>query len=256
MQANRLLNKVAIVTGVAHGIGQSCALMFAAQGATVIGCDIDENAARETCRIAEEQGHKIDIFAPCDLTNPQHVKNLVEYVIERFERIDILLNAAAFASFAYIENLDYAEWKNTLVGELDIVFLLCKEAWKYLKLQGGSIINFASANAWMALEGSPALAHCAGKGGILAMTRQLAMEGGPYLIRANTISPGLIETTATRQHMQLDPTFKEVAISKQILRTRIGTPEDIAWAAIYLASDESSWVTGTDLKIDAGATAS
>lgn len=251
----RLHNKVAIVTGIGNGIGKACALMFAAQGAHVMGCDIVTELTQQTQIEAQQQGLEISIQT-CDLTQPDQVQVLVAETIAQFGRIDVLVNAAAFAFFNPIEELSYQEWKQTLVGELDLVFLLCKEAWHALKEQGGSIINFASANAWMALEGSPALAHCAGKGGILAMTRQLAMEGGAYQIRANSISPGLIETAATQAHMQQDPAFKQQALSKQILRHRIGRPEDIAWAAIYLASDESTWVTGTDLRVDAGATAS
>lgn len=251
----RLHNKVAIVTGIGNGIGKACALMFAAQGAKVMGCDIVTELTKLTQAQAQQQGLEISI-ATCDLTQPEQVQALVTATIEKFGRIDVLVNAAAFAHFHPIEELSYQHWKQTLVGELDVVFLLCKEAWHALKQQGGSIINFASANAWMALEGSPALAHCAGKGGVLAMTRQLAMEGGAFQIRANSISPGLIETAATRAHMQEDPAFQQQALSKQILRQRIGRPKDIAWAAIYLASDESAWVTGTDLKVDAGATAS
>lgn len=251
----RLHNKVAIVTGIGNGIGKACALMFAAQGAQVMGCDIVTELTEQTQAQAKQQGLEISIVT-CDLTQPEQVQALVVATLEKFGRVDVLVNAAAFAHFHSIEELSYQHWKQTLVGELDVVFLLCKEAWHALKQQGGSIINFASANAWMALEGSPALAHCAGKGGVLAMTRQLAMEGGAFQIRANSISPGLIETAATRAHMQEDPAFQQQALSKQILRQRIGRPEDIAWAAIYLASDESAWVTGTDLKVDAGATAS
>ena len=92
---------------------------------------------------------------------------------------------------------------------------------------GGSIINFASVNVWMSLKGSPALAHCAGKGGVLAMTRQLAMEGGPHGIRANSMSPGLIETAATRAHLAADPHFRQAALDHQLLPQRIGQPEDI-----------------------------
>lgn len=252
----RLNNKVALITGIGSGIGKCCALMFAQQGAQVVGCDIHAEATQATVQQAQEQGLHICDVSPCDLRQPAEVTALVEQVVKQFGRIDIVVNAAAFAHFAPIEQLSYQAWRETLVGELDVVFLLCQAAWSHLKKQGGSIINFASANAWMALEGSPALAHCAGKGGILAMTRQLAMEGGAYNIRANTISPGLIETDATRAHIQRDATFQQTALSKQILRERIGQPEDIAWAAIYLASDESAWVTGTDLKVDAGATAS
>src|SRR6202012_3092357 len=130
----------------------------------------------------------------------------------------------------------HAQWKKTLVGELDVVFLACKAVWPYfIKRGGGSIINFASANAYVALPGSPALAHCAGKGGVLAMTRQLAMEGAPHGIRANTISPGLIVTGATRPVLE-NPGFHENVMNKLMLK-RLGQPEDVAWCATYLASD-------------------
>ena len=169
--------------------------------------------------------------------------------------LDILVTAAAFVEFAPVEEFDYEKhWKRTLVGELDLVFLSCKAAWNHLKARGGgSIINFASANAYVSLP-SGALAHCATKGGVLAMTRQLASEGAKHHIRANTISPALIVTSHTKERLDHEPGFKEMVMSC-IMLDRLGTPEDIAYCATYLASDESSWVTGTDIRVDGGATA-
>ena len=151
--------------------------------------------------------------------------------------------------------MDYeAHWKRTIVGELDIVFLACKAAWPHMKASGGgSIINFSSANAYEALQASGALAHCATKGGVLAMTRQLAMEGGQHNIRANTICPALIVTSATKPRLDHEPGFREIVAAKMML-PRLGTPEDIAYCATFLASDESSWVTASDYKVDGGAT--
>jgi NAD(P)-dependent dehydrogenase (short-subunit alcohol dehydrogenase family) len=190
------------------------------------------------------------------MTVPADVKALMDGAARRFGGLDILVNAAAFASFAWIQEMDYEQqWKKTLVGELDVVFLACRAAWPhFIERGGGSIINFASANAYVALAGSAALAHCAGKGGVLAMTRQLAMEGAPHGIRANTISPALIVTSATQPVLDNVPGFKEAVMAKLMLK-RLGQPEDIGWCATFLASNESSWVTAADFRIDGGATA-
>lgn len=254
MTQARLAGKVALVTGIGGGIGKGCGLGFAEQGARVIGCDINAEAAKATEAEARAQGWDMTILAPIDMTSEADVKKLVAFAIETHGRLDILLNAAATAVFAWIEEMTLADWKKTLQGELDVVFLACKEAWPHLKQSGAaSIINFASANAYMALDGSPALAHCAGKGGVLAMTRQLAMEGGPHNIRANTISPGLIVTPATSPVIA-DPKFLERVLTKKMIK-RVGQPKDIAMCAIYLASDEAGWVTASDVSIDGGATA-
>lgn len=233
----RLAGKIAVVTGAANGIGAGVAQAFANQGATVVGVDIQ--GCDETC----------------DLTDEAAVAALFARIGEAHGQIDILVNAAAFAVFGWIEELSYADWKRTLAGELDIVFLPTRAAWPWLKASGrASVINFASANAYHALPGSPALAHCAGKGGVLAMTRQLAMEGAAHGVRANTISPGFIRTAATDRHLSADPAFEAQVLAKNMLPL-LGEPQDIAFAAIWLASDEARYVTGADISIDGGATA-
>ncbi len=235
--AKRLAGKLAVVTGAANGIGKGCADMFRKAGAEVIGIDLDEG----------------DLI--CDLTDEQEVADRFRWIVCEHGRIDVLVNAAAFAVFEWIEKLTYEDWKRTLTGELDIVFLPTRAAWPGLKASGAaSIINFASANAVHALEGSPALAHCAGKGGVLAMTRQLAMEGAPHNIRANTISPGFIRTAATQRHLDFDPAMEQQVLAKNMLK-RLGEPQDIAHCALWLASDEARYVTAADISVDAGATA-
>lgn len=235
--ADRLAGKVAVVTGAANGIGAGIARIFREEGALVIGLDL---AGADHA---------------CDLTNETASIAMLNAIGEEHGRIDVLVNAAAFGVFAWIEELSYADWKRTLTGELDIVFLPTRAAWRWLKASGSaSVINFASANARHALEGSPALAHCAGKGGVLAMTRQLAMEGAPHNIRANTIAPGFIRTAATERHLSADPGFAEQVLAKNMLK-RLGEPEDIAWCAVWLASKEARYVTGADIAVDAGATA-
>ena len=254
-RSQRLAGKVALVTGAGAGIGRGCALMFARHGATVIGCDIDADAARETQFLAVREDLALEIVAPCDLTDEVAVAALMAGVGEAHGAIHILLNAAAFAVFDWIEDMQLKDWRRTLTGELDIVFLATRAAWPWLKAaEGASIINFASANAYVALKDSAALAHCAGKGGVLAMTRQLAMEGAPHNIRANTISPGFIVTAATSRHLETVPTLRGAVLAKNMIQ-RLGQPEDVGWLATYLGSDESSYVTGADFSIDAGATA-
>lgn len=234
---DRLSGKVAVVTGAAVGIGKGCARIFREEGAAVIGVDL-AGADRA-----------------CDLTDETQVSALFAAIVAEHGRIDVLVNAAAFAVFAWIEEMTLAEWRRTLTGELDTVFLPTRAAWAGLKAGGAaSVINFASANARHALDGSAALAHCAGKGGVLAMTRQLAMEGAPHGIRANSISPGFIRTEATGRHLAEVPDLRDRVLAKNMVK-RLGEPEDIAWCATWLASDEARYVTGADIAVDGGATA-
>ncbi|MFT4046781.1 MAG: SDR family NAD(P)-dependent oxidoreductase [Solimonas sp.] len=254
MGAQRLAGKVALVTGIGAGIGRGCALMFARHGATVIGCDINAETAEATVVDARAEGLDIDSVHPVDLTKPADVKRYVEYAGQKHGRIDVLLNAAAIPPhMAKIADIDYErEWTPTIVGEVDVVLLASRAAWPYLKASGkASIINFASVSAFRASTNFGMGPHCAGKAAVLALTRQLAVEGGP-LIRANTISPGMVVTPATQSAgASVDGEIRE-RILQRVPMKRLGQPEDIAWCAVFLASDESSWVTGANFPVDGG----
>ena len=245
----RLEGKRAVVTGAGRGIGRRIALMMAEQGASVLASDING----DTLQALTAEAPQIRVHQ-ADLTDEDSAGSLADTAAIAFDgTVDILVNAAAIVKFAPVDELSKADWDITLRGEIDTVFLVTRKMWPLLQASGkGSIINFSSANAHVALDGLPALAHTAGKGAVLAMTRQLAMGGGPHNIRANTIAPGFTVTEETEQH--LDSPLMENVRAK-IMLNGLGQPEDIGWLAIYLGSDESRFVTGSDFRIDGGATA-
>lgn len=249
---NRLSGKKAIVTGAGRGIGRKIAMMMAQQGAEVLAVDINKDALGTLKNHAQSDDLKIDIIT-ADLTDPDSVKSMAGDAMSQLGDVQILVNSAAIVKFNWIESLTFSDWKTTLAGEIDTVFLVTQAVWPMLKSKGGSIINFSSANAHMALDTSPALAHCAGKGAVLSMTRQLAMEGGLHDIRANSIAPGFILTEETERHLDNPEMMK--AVKSKMMIDNLGQTEDVGWLAIYLASDESRYVTAADFSIDGGATA-
>jgi len=249
----RLANKIAVVTGIGAGIGRGIALRFAQEGATVIGCDINAATAQATVDAARDEGLTLSSVHPCNLTRECDVSRLMEASGALHGRIDVLVNAAAIAPHtARTADMSYVpQWTETLKGEVDIVFLTCKAAWPYLETSGAaSIINFASVNAFRGSNNFGMVAHCAGKGAVLAMTRQIALEGAPT-IRANTISPGLVQTAATASAKATDGPIA-AAILSRIPMKRLGAPDDIAWCAVFLGSDESAWITGANVPVDGG----
>jgi NAD(P)-dependent dehydrogenase (short-subunit alcohol dehydrogenase family) len=255
--ADRLAGKVALVTGIGAGIGQGVALRFAAEGARVLGCDINPATAGATVAHAAERGTPLRSLHPIDLTRPEDARRYAEAAAEEHGRIDVLVNAAAIAPhMAGVGEMDYeTQWRPTITGEVDLVFLACQAAWPWLIRSGNaSIINFASVNSYRGSRQLAMVAHCAGKGAVLSMTRQLAVEGGPHGIRANSIAPGLIQTAATASAGATTGDISAAIVARTLLG-RLGVPDDIAWFAVYLASDEASWVTGSTFSIDGGVTA-
>jgi meso-butanediol dehydrogenase / (S,S)-butanediol dehydrogenase / diacetyl reductase len=247
----RLAGKVAVITGTAGGQGRAAAELFAREGAAIVGCDVKVGEAAETAEAVRAAGGTMVSLAPCDLSTPEGARELVELAMSEHGRIDVLYNNASRPAFAPIDAMTDEQWRFTIANELDSVFYVCRAAWPHLAQGGGaSIVNTASLNAQRVVPKLPAVAHTAAKSGVMALTRQLAIEGAPAGIRANSISPGIIRTPATEAMLQDAETL--AIAQRSVLLDRLGEPEDVAYMALFLASDESSWITGADFLVDGG----
>jgi NAD(P)-dependent dehydrogenase (short-subunit alcohol dehydrogenase family) len=250
----RLAGKTCIITGAGGAMGREAARQFAREGARVIGCDINGDAAAETLDLVRAEGGVMESLHPLDLSRVENAKALAEFAASFGGRVDVLYNNGGGVKMAWLADMSADDWSFTLRHELDLIFFASQAVWPYMLQQGGgAIINVASVSGKIAYKVLPGVAHSAAKGGVIALTKHMAMEGGPHNIRVNSISPGLVRTPSTERHMA-DPAWSEAMLGK-IMLGRAGLPADVVPAAIYLASDEASWVTGSDLAIDGGTTA-
>lgn len=243
---------MALITGAASGIGAASALRFAREGACIAGFDVAKPADDVWAEVSKAAGGTL--FREGDVRDEASVAAFVAEVAERFGRIDVLLNAAGVAGFGTAGELGVDEWDRVVDINLKGSYLVAKHVAPRMAAQGsGSIINISSIEGLEGVEGQTA--YMASKGGVLQLTRSLAIDYGLQGVRANTLCPGLIETpmTAMLHGEELKPVHEKF-VSFHMLG-RPGRPEEVAGAALFLASDDASFVSGAHLTVDGGYTA-
>jgi len=247
----RLKDKVAIITGAGSGIGRATSRIFAKEGAHVVVAERRAEAGRETLRLVEGEGGSA-VFVETDVSVTADVKRMVKTAVEAYGKLDVLINNAAASRSVPVTDLGEDDWQFTIDNCLKSVYLGAKYAIpEMLKVGRGSIVNISSVNG---LISNPNFsAYSAAKAGVLGLTRNLAIDYGLKGIRANAICPGFIANDLMEERLAQDPREKWATTETQPVG-RYGKPEDIAWACVYLASDESGYTTGTTIVVDGGLT--
>ena len=249
----RLDGKVALITGTARGMGRAAALVFAREGARVAGCDLDTDGDAETARLVAEAGGEMLSTAPVDLGDGEAARRWIDESAERLGGVDVLFNNASSPRVGPFTELTPDDWHYSIRNELDLVYHASRAVWPHLVAGGGGcIINTASIAAIRGALFAEQAAHGAAKGGVLAFTYHLAASGGRHRIRANAILPGMIRTPST-EFLFAEPNGPGWRLAEANPLGRVGTPDDVANVAAFLASDEAWFVNAAAIPVDGGA---
>lgn len=255
--SGRLDGRVVLITGSGGDIARASALALAAEGARIVGTDIDaELAGRTTAAVREAGGEAAHIAL--DLSDETQAERFAGFAVERYGRIDAIVNNAKAARGGSAEAMAPEDWRFTIDRNLTLPWLATRAAIPALRASAGSIVFIASVSGATFGTGYPGntanlVAYSTAKAGVLRLSVALANELGPDGIRVNTISPGVVETAATRRtYGEPGSARRELATRGALLPRRIGRPEDIAAGVVFLVSDDASWITGSDLRIDGG----
>jgi NAD(P)-dependent dehydrogenase (short-subunit alcohol dehydrogenase family) len=250
----RLEGKIAVITGGADGIGHAIGAAMAREGAHVFVADIDDGKGSAFVEELKRAGQRAD-YVHCDVAVDGDIAGLISTAVEKTGRLDILVNNAAIAIGGMpVHEMTDEQWHRLMAVNLTSVFRGCKYALPHMIRQNsGSIVNMASAQGHIGLDGWTAYAGA--KGAVMAMTRQMAVEFGPHNVRVNSISPGTINTPMNEKVIADLGEHVARAWVKMHPIGRIGRPEEVAEAAVYLASDAAGFTTGIDLRVDGGLTA-
>lgn len=249
MREGKLLDKIAVITGAGSGIGRAMAVLFSQEGATVVAADLNEGAAQETVGQLIGEGLALQV----DVSDPESVQRMVQSVEARYGRIDILCNNAGIGSTTDVIEADPDEWDQVFAVNVRGTFLCCKYALPGMIAQGGGVIvNTASVAG---LIGIPKrAAYCASKGAVVILTKQIAVSYVEQGIRCNCVCPGTVDSPWVGRLLAAteDPVEARRALEARQPMGRLGTPDEVAAAALYLASDDSAFMTGSELVMDGG----
>jgi NAD(P)-dependent dehydrogenase (short-subunit alcohol dehydrogenase family) len=249
----RLQDKVTLITGAGSGIGRATAQLFAQEGASVIVNDLSEENGRGTVELIEREGGKA-IYIQADVTDPESVKKMVDQAIAHFGRIDVLFNNAGISGVGMLHELEPDDWDRVIKVNIRGVFLPSKYVLPHMmERRSGSIINMSSCIAEIGL--ARRASYAATKGAVLSLTKSMQVDYAPYNIRVNALLPGTILTPFVENYLRTS--YDDIEQAYAGLRSRqlsgdLGRPEDVAKAALFLASDESKFMMGSPLYIDGG----